>query len=295
MSEEHVNRKYKDSVFRMAFKDKKELLSLYNAINGTHHENPEELEITTLENAVYMSMKNDVSCCLDMNLQLYEQQSTVNPNMPKRFLEYFCIIMEQMLLCFDIYSSKLIPLPTPKFFIFYNGVSPQPEEKLIKLSDCFVHKQEAPELELIAHQININPGYNEELKKNCPTLMQYVEYVTRVRTYNETMPLKDAVANAIEECINEDILKEFLLKNKAQVTNMSIFEYDEEKHKRTIYEEAFEDGEKKGETVGYEMGLKALVHTLRQFCGDFEAVYQNVIANIEYAHVTREQVQNCYK
>ena len=70
----NVNFKYKDTVFRMLYKSKKELLSLYNAVNGTSYVNEDDLEIVTLENAVYMSMKNDISCLLDMNLQIYEQQ-----------------------------------------------------------------------------------------------------------------------------------------------------------------------------------------------------------------------------
>ncbi len=89
-------RNYRDTIFRMLFREKTELLSLFNAVHGTKYENPEELEITTLENAVYMSMKNDISCVLDMQLVLYEHQSTVNPNMPLRDLFYVSKLLEEM-------------------------------------------------------------------------------------------------------------------------------------------------------------------------------------------------------
>ena len=118
-----VVRNYKDTLFRMIFRDKKELLTLYNAVNGTHYDNSEDLEITTLENAIYMNMKNDVSCILDMRMNLYEHQSTVNPNIPLRDLFYVARLYEKIIIGKDIYSSNRIMLPTPKFVIFYNGTS----------------------------------------------------------------------------------------------------------------------------------------------------------------------------
>ncbi len=250
-----AKRNYKDTVFRMVFKEKKELLELYNGVNGTNYQNPEELKIITLENAIYMSMKNDVSCCLHMNLQLYEQQSTVNPNMPIRFLLYFVEQLKQLLIHWDVYSRKRINLPTPKFFVFYNGVEDEPECRIMKLSDSFIQKEEKYFLDLVAYQYNINPGYNESLKQKCPTLMEYMEYVSKVRKYRETISLTEAVGKAVDECIKEGILKEFLLKNKAEVVSMSIYEYDQEKHNRTLYSEGYEDGELAGRQEGREEGI----------------------------------------
>ena len=88
MTEAKVNRKYKDTIFRMLFKEKENLLSLYNAVNGTSYVDTDGLEITTLQDAVYMNYKNDVSFVFDFELNLYEHQSTVNPNMPLRDLIY---------------------------------------------------------------------------------------------------------------------------------------------------------------------------------------------------------------
>ena len=125
----YVNTNYKDTIFRMLFKKKPQLLELFNAINNTAYNNPEELEVVTLENAIYMSIKNDVSCLLDMRIQLYEQQSMVNPNMPLRDLMYVCGQYEKYIIDKDIYSRKLIKLPTPRFVVFYNGTEKQPERR----------------------------------------------------------------------------------------------------------------------------------------------------------------------
>ena len=134
---------------------------------------------------VSLNVKNDISCVLDMRMNLYEHQSTFNPNMPLRDLFYIARLYEELVTDENIYSSRRIMLPTPKFIIFYNGVDEQPERKVMKLSDSFEIKGEV-NLELTAVQLNINPGYNEELKKGCPTLYQYVCYVEKVRKNTET-------------------------------------------------------------------------------------------------------------
>ncbi len=237
-----VIRNYKDTVFRMLFNSKKELLSLYNALNDTEYSNENELEIVTLENAVYMTFKNDVSCILDMNLQLYEQQSSINPNTPLRFLMYITRQLEKLVIQKNIYGSKLIELPNPRFFVFYNGKDDQPEKKELCLSSSYKHKTDEVNLELKVLQLNINSGYNENVKKKCPTLFQYMQYVDIVRSYAENYPLEKAVPYAINYCIKNNILRDFLLANKAGVISMSIFEFDEELYKKSIREEGYEDG-----------------------------------------------------
>ena len=250
-----AKREYKDSLFRMLFKEKKELLSLFNAVTGAHYENPDELQITTLENAVYMSMKNDISCVIDLQMHLYEHQSTVNPNMPLRCLMYVGIVYEKLVINEDIYSDTRIPLPTPTFIVFYNGEQKQPERRVMRLSDSFAKDTGETNLELVVVQLNINPGYNERLKKECPTLLEYTLYVERVRKYQKEMPLDEAVERAITECIEEGILEEFLKKNRAEVRRVSIlFDFDEEKYMRMREEKGREEGRKVGREEGREVG-----------------------------------------
>ncbi|HCJ08218.1 MAG: hypothetical protein PUC55_00615 [Lachnospiraceae bacterium] len=249
MKEVYTNVKYRDTVFRLLFNNKAHLLGLYNAVNNTDYADPNALEIVTLENAIYLGMKNDVSCLIDMRIQLYEHQSTVNPNMPLRDLMYVCEQYEKYMVNKDIYSSRLIKLPTPRFVVFYNGIREQPERRDLYLSDAFEIPEEHPSLELRVTQLNINKGYNEDLLKRCPTLFEYVEYVSVVRDYQTTQPLEEAVRHAVDHCIKHNILRDFLLANKAEVIRMTLYEYDEELHKQTIRKESYEDGEQNGKLL----------------------------------------------
>ena len=276
-------RDYKDTVFRMLFSDRKELLALYNAVNDTSYTNPDDLEITTLENAIYMTVKNDVSCVLDMRLAIYEHQSTVNPNMPLRDLDYVTKCFGSYIVRRDIYLSKAVDLPNPKFIVFYNGSAPQPERREYRLSDLYHHREENPSLELVVIQLNLNQGYNEELKKKCPTLNQYMQYVDRVRKYQKEMPLDEAVERAVNECIREGTLADFLLKNKAEVMSMSIYEYDEELHMKNVREEAYEEGR----NAAIELSTK-IMGKIRDGIVDNAAI-------AEYCGCTVEEVQSIRK
>ena len=250
-----VNNTHKARVFEMIFSNKQELLTLYNAVSGTNYTDPNQLEINTLKNAIYMSMHNDVSFIIDSRLSLYEHQSTYSPNLPLRYLFYVADLYSSITKDANLYGTKLISIPAPKFIIFYNGKEKYPERQELRLSASFNIPDQEPSLELRAVLLNINPGYNEELKQACKTLNDYSEYTARVRLYAETMKLEDAVNRAINECIREGILAEFLSRNKAEAIKMSIYEYDEEKHMRQTREEGYEDG--------LAVGIKVLIQTCR--------------------------------
>ena len=231
-------RDFKSRMFAMIFSDKKELLKLYNAVANRNYEDPELLEINTLENAFYMSMKNDLSFIIDSRLSLYEHQSTYNPNMPLRFLLYLSELYSGMVAGKNIYGRTRIPLPPPRFIVFYNGTEERPDREIMRLSDSYTIKGEEIWLELRADVLNVNLGHNKELLSACQTLHDYAEYVHRMRKYAKTMAIGDAVDRAIEECIQDGILKEFLEQNRAEAKAMSIFEYNQEEHIRMEREEA---------------------------------------------------------
>lgn len=237
-----ANREYKSSIFEMVFSEKENLLELYNAINGTNYDDPDLLEINTLKNAIYMSMHNDVSFIIDSQLSLYEHQSTVNPNLPLRYLMYVSDLYSSLTINENLYGTKAIKLPTPKFIIFYNGDKKQPDSQILKLSDMYKIPITNPELELQALMLNINPGHNQTLLNACKTLSDYSTFTSKVRSYASTMNTNQAVELAINECIKNDILADFLLKNKAEAIKMSIYEYDAEKHIRMEREDAKADG-----------------------------------------------------
>ena len=243
-----VNRSYKDTLFRMLFQEKEALLSLYNAVGQTDYKDASQLEIVTLENAIYMNMKNDLAFLINLELNLYEHQSTWNPNMPLRDLFYVAKEYEQLIRKETLYSSRLVKLPVPRFLVFCNGRMPDQAEKIVlKLSDSFEKRTGEPEL-------NINAGCNETLMNACRLLKEYSLYVARVRSYASQMDMNAAVNQAVEECISEGILADFLLKSRAEVVAMSIFEYDEERERELIKKAEFECGKEEGIKAGIELG-----------------------------------------
>ena len=204
-----VNRTFKSTVFIMLFEDRNNLLELYNAMTGKHYTDPELLEINTLENAIYMTMKNDISFLIDGRLSLYEHQSTYNPNLPLRFLLYISKVYAGMTKDANLYGTKRIQIPTPEFIIFYNGEDKQPERMVLKLSDMYEVKEREAKLELQAVMLNISGDNNTRLKEACRTLKEYSVYTDKIRLYAKSMPLADAVERTIDECIREGILEEF--------------------------------------------------------------------------------------
>ena len=250
-----VQRNYKDTLFRMIFSDKEALLSLYNAVSGKDYKDPDELEIVTLENAIYMNKKNDLAFVIDSSLNLYEHQSTDSPNLPMRNLFYISRELEKLTSQKSLYSSKPVMVPTPRFIVFYNGKDTSWERKVEKLSDVYEQKTDNPELELRVTMLNINLGKNSELMKKCKTLFEYMQYVEKVRKYTSSMNISQAVERAVNECIKEGILADFLLKNKAEAVQMSIFEYDEEKEMKLIRQDEREMGIQQGIQQGIREGM----------------------------------------
>ena len=282
-----VNRIYKDRLYKMIFNNKSELLKLYNAINGTHYNDPAMLTITTLDNAIYMTMENDLSFIIDMRLALYEQQSTVNPNLPLRFLMYITDIYSAYTKDMNIYGSKKVQIPLPSFVIFYNDVKSQPDRTEFLLSELFHPTTDQPALELKAVMLNINKGHNQELMNACHTLRDYSEYVARIRTYSAEMPLTDAVEKAITECIHENILRDFLLKNRTEAKAMSIYEYDEEKTMRMFRKECYEDGERNGK-------IQATIEMCLEFNLSLDAIVQKLMTKFQFSENQAQEYLDNY-
>lgn len=257
-SKQTHNRQYKDRLWRMVFNNKEDLLQLYNAINHTDYQNPDDLEVNTLEDVLYLSMKNDVSFLVGGTMNLYEHQSTFNPNMPLRGVFYFSRLYEGYVADNNlmIYHEKRVRLPKPKYIVFYNGTKNQPDSMELKLSDCFENTDnEAPCLECTATMLNINYGHNQELMKHCRRLEEYSIFVQCVREYIQSEPsVEDALEKAIDTCINQDVLADFLKKHRAEVTNMILTTYDKDLYEKTLKEDAREEGLMTGRVQGREEG-----------------------------------------
>ena len=251
-----ANRQYKDTVFRMLFSEKENLLSLYNAVTGNAYQNADDLKIVTLENAIYMGMKNDLAFMLETNIYLYEHQSTLNPNIPLRDLIYIGIEYQQYVDDKSLYSSRLQKIPAPKFMVFYNGTDAVDDRVELRLSKAYEHLAGEPDLELKVLMLNVNEGHNKELMEQCQTLKEYAIYVARVRKYTSEMNLNDAVARAIDECIKEGILVEFHRKNRSEVKMVSILEYDKEWEEKKLRKAEYEAGRSEGIEIGKSEGIE---------------------------------------
>lgn len=222
------NREYKSDVFSMLMEDKNNALSVYNVLNGTNLTNPDEVEIQTLDKGVSLTVRNDAAFVVDASLSVYEHQSTVCPNMPVRNLVYYTTIVSEYLRKKNIFGRKLVKIPVPKFVVFYNGDEDQPSEYEMKLSDAFEKKVENPELELVCKVYNINFGKNKDILDRCQILREYMTFVDYVRFYHKEQNFEDlciAINRAIDRCINEGVLKDFLQKNRAEVIKVTQLDY----------------------------------------------------------------------
>ncbi len=252
-----ANRKYKDTVFRMLFSDKKNLLELYNAVSGKNYDNADDLQIVTLENAVYMGMKNDLAFLLNTGIYLYEHQSTVNPNMPLRDLLYITAEYSRLVETQSLYSSAIQKVPAPNFIVFYNGQDEFADKSEYRLSEAFEPRVDNPALELRVTVLNINYGRNAELMKQSHTLREYAQYVALVRRYKtELGSLDEAVNRAVDECIRNGVLADFLKRNRAEVVMMSIFEYNQEEEERKLRAAERQAGYASGVEHGIRQGME---------------------------------------
>lgn len=245
-----VNEKYKDRLFCWIFgkeENRKHLLDLYNAINNTNYDNVNLIEINTIDDVIYMKMKNDVSCIIGNDLSLYEHQSTYNPNMPFREFEYCAKLYDGIVAQrgYDVYGSKLLKFPAPHCYVFYNGTSERSDKEILRLSDAFESPSEG--YEWTTTMLNINYGHNKELMEKCQALQEYSIFVDRIRKNFASMDKKTAVDEAVKYIVNlNGELSEFFSINSSEVYDMCITEYDEAKHLENVKQEGIEIGLEQG-------------------------------------------------
>lgn len=244
----NANRKHKDRLFRFIFHKEEHLLSLYNAVCDRDYTDPKELEIYTMEDFVYMGMKNDLSFLIDWNMNVFEHQSTYNPNMPLRGFMYMSAMFGKFIALnqLDIYRSKAIQLPLPRYYVFYNGTKKMDDEEILLLTDNMPYEnaKEVSCAEFRAHVININDGHNPKMMERCPLLKEYALFISDIRKNMELgLDLKTAIDRAVEKCIERDgKLAEIMRGHRAEVTNMLLDEYNEALHIASEKELSREEG-----------------------------------------------------
>lgn len=236
-----ANAQYRDSVFRSFFNEPRRLLSLCNAVLGTNYKNPDKLEINTLEGIFFDSRKNDISCSIDNQfLVLVEHQSSVNNNMPFRFLAFVTELLNKLVTDKrKLYKEQLIGFPSPKFFVLYNGNEFEPVEKIMRLSDAF--GGDSSSLELIVMAFNINRGIDSPLLGNCSYLRDYSTLVGEVKDgLAKGLSLRNAIIRAVKFCLDNGIMSDYLVEHSEEVFDMLALEWNLDDAKQAWQEEARE-------------------------------------------------------
>ena len=258
MTKTKPKRTYKDSVFADFFgtdkSAKSNFISLYNALHKTGLAPDCKLHHIRLEQILYMNFYNDVSFLVDNKvIILIEHQSTVNENIPFRFLEYIVRLYEQIQNPRDKYLRRLVKIPTPEFYVFYNGEEDYPEWKILKLSDAFMTVRSQPQLELTVEVININHNKADAIVRRCRPLAEYSLFVETVRKHLK-LDREKGFEKAVQECINNDILREYLERKSWEVINMLLSEYDYATDIAVQRQEEREIALEEGEAIGLEKG-----------------------------------------
>ena len=295
-----ANRKYKDSVFVDLFsedeKAKENFLSLYNALHGTKLTAVGKLKNIRLEQVLYMAFYNDVSYLVDNRIiVLAEHQSTINPNMPLRCLEYIGRLYETLFESKEKYSRKLLNIPTPEFYVFYNGEESYPSDKTLKLSEAFIERGTETNLELTVKVININRQNRHPVLENCQTIQEYSIFVETVRKWKE-IDLQNGFEKAVEECIENNILREYLKRKTKEVLNMLLAEYDYETdiavQRAEEHEIAFAEGIERGIERGIEQGIEQGKHdTILNFARNMLKNNYSIDSVMEITGLSREQIE----
>ena len=231
---QNINRNYKDRLFIFLFgkEERKDFtLQLYNALNNTNYTNIDDLSFNTLENIIYINMKNDVSFVINNQINVYEHQSSFNPNMPLRMLLYISDLYSKELISEynSLYSSVQLKIKEPNFIVFYNGSERKEEKIIMKLSDMYEDRKNEAKLELKVTMLNINYGKNQDILSKCKPLEEYSYFVDEIRKAHGTgANMAEAVEGAIMKLPEDSIIQPLLWANRAEVIDMILEEYNEE-------------------------------------------------------------------
>jgi predicted transposase/invertase (TIGR01784 family) len=250
-----INRKYKDTVFRRLFNTQEKLLELYNALFGTNYKDWSAIKINTLDNVLFMGMRNDISFVIYGVLVLLEHQSTINKNLAARMFLYLSKIYEKIASEDDpnaLYKWNAVEFPNPEFIVLYNGKEDFPKEEIINITTVFKNKDRKNRLDMEVRVININKGVNPELESKSKTLADYISLITKIREYETNNPLEKSIKLAVKYCIENDILKEFLLEHAQEVVGMLATEFDMDIALEVAHRDGMQTGIEKGREEGRE-------------------------------------------
>ena len=279
MVKETVNRKYKDGIFRSLFNNEEKLIELYNALSGSNYAADTPVRIVTLDNVIFTGIKNDIAFVIeDRFIVLTEHQSTLSPNFPLRLFCYLAREYEKLCYTDAVYSKRQVKIPRPELYVFYDGVEDAPEEWELKLSDAFLGKCDKLSVEAVVKVINVNYDKGAELLQKCRTMQEYSIFMRMIRQkFAQTGELETAVKESIRECIKNDILAEYLMKQRGDI--MSILEVDLTLEECGAIREM--DGYVRGKEEGLNEGIIKVAGNLKKSGIPVDVIAQNTGLTIE--------------
>ena len=285
-----INTKYKDRLFNFIFgreENREWTLSLYNAVNGSDYTDASQIEFNTLSDVLFLRMRNDTSFIISDIMSVYEHQSTYNPNMPLRLLQYVGDLYGGYIAKHKLnkYGKKLINLPVPKLVVFYNGEKDTADESVLRLSDSFPEEnKKKADIEVTVRMVNINYGRNIELMKYCKPLEEYSWFVDEVRSNQNNHDLTTSVKLALDSMPKDYMIREFLVTNRQEVEGMLDTEYNEAEVMELFKAEGKEEGIEEG-------SLRTLVRqVIRKIKKD--KTVEEIVEDLEEDKETIERIYN---
>ena len=304
-TEVKISKQYKDTLFKFLFgnkKHKKLALMLCNALTGNNFTDTRELKIATLENSVYITIKNDISILLCYDLYMFEQQSTLNKNMPIRLLQYLTEQYNKYLKEWSLnpLHYKQIILPVPHCYIFYNGDSSAPEREELRLSDCFNKNGNIAnaDLELLVHFYNINAGNNTSLKEQCRPLLEYSQITAGIKrriaetkkfdpNFKVTNEFAGEALNAELKLLPEDsLVKEAIMAEREKVITDIFHEYSQREIEK-LHEDDVKDAvaeAKAKKDAEFHAKMVQIVKDMFQDGVPFNSI-------VKYSHLPKQEVE----
>ena len=247
-----IRQSYKDSLFRFLFgqeANKEWLLSLYNTLNHSNYQNPDDIELTTIQDILYLGMKNDISFIIQDNMVLLEHQSTISKNIAIRFLLYYAKVLEAYLKTkgINIYRHTRIQLPNPQFIVLYNGLEKAKEYEETGLS---INYTDTDIIDMKVKFYNLNKGHNEGLKEGCEVLKEYCWVNDQIVSNRDKMNLEEAVELMYKNLPEDFKIYKIMMKHKVEVRGMVLSTFDKETFGKTMYEDGYDEGRQLGNQEG---------------------------------------------
>ncbi len=296
IKEEKVNRNYKDGMFRMLFNTKEKMLELYNALEGENLGPDTEIEIVTLDSAIYMDIKNDLAFLVNGRLIIFaELQSTWCPNMALRILFYVSRTYEKYYGGKKLYSTSMIKIPTPKTYVFYEGTKDMPPESTLRLSDMFIEKEAENSVEVVVKMINISYNKGAELLKRSKTMAEYSRFVQIAREEIEKNSDREAAMRAaLLRSKTEELLPDFLAKHGTEVFGMLFDVVTKEEYGKLLEESGYDRGVEDGRRIGFEDGnTKGKTEiALKMKASGFDAETIEKLTGLSAAKISELQMQS---